>query len=96
MLSPFTWWNDTFINLPLAYITANILNKTFPRGFLCAFLAAYWLTNLVGIILMYVGARGLAPRGLIKDKFHVILITIALYSIIFGFLIKLGIIRPFS
>lgn len=96
MLSPFTWWNDAFVNLPLAYIIAGLFNKLLSGRFLPAFLTAYWLTNLLGIILMYIGASGLfSIRGLVKNKIWVVLITVIIYSIISAFLIGAKIIKPF-
>lgn len=56
LLSPLCWWNDLIINLPVAY----------GFGYLCHWIAAdwalpgtivgYWLSNLLGILLMQVGA----------------------------------------
>lgn len=91
LLSPFTWWNDAFVNLPLAYLGANLMNKLLPKSFAPAFLISYWLTNVLGIALMHVGVK----QGAAKDRgcrFSWIIILI--YSIISAFLIGFKIIRP--
>lgn len=95
MLSPFTWWNDTFVNLPLAYAGAGFFNRFFPGAFLGAFLVFYWLTNFLGIFLMYAGASGLYPKRLLKDKIWIVTGTVIVYSIAASFLIWLKIINPF-
>ena len=56
MLSPLSWWNDLFFNLPIAY----------GFGYLCSFfsqdlllpcsIVGYWISNILGILLMQVGA----------------------------------------
>ena len=95
ILSPFTWWNDTFVNLPLAYVSASFFTKFFPGAFLAVFLIFYWLTNFLGILLMYIGAGGLSPKWLLRNKILYVLITVAVYSIISGVLIGSKIIKPF-
>jgi hypothetical protein len=94
-LSPFSWWNDFFINLPLAYVAANFLNRNFPDAFLKVFLVSYWITNFLGIMLMYAGASGLYPKHLLRDKIWAIITTVIVYSIAASLLIWLKIIRPF-
>jgi hypothetical protein len=104
ILSPFTWWNDAFVNLPLSYLAASFINRSSAYSFLYAFLISYWLTNVLGIVLMYVGASGIslgfaerrAAKGLIKNKIWVLVTTITIYSIIAAFIIRLGIVRPFN
>lgn len=62
ILSPLSWWNDLWINLPLAYAVANLAHAAGARMFLPTFIAAYWATNLLGLILMHVGIRGAATE----------------------------------
>jgi hypothetical protein len=59
VLSPFSWWNDLFINLPLSWVGAWIIGKIvhlfIPIShtvFLVFFLLCYWLTNISGLLLM--------------------------------------------
>jgi hypothetical protein len=83
------------VNLPLAYVGASFFNRFFPGAFLGAFLVFYWLTNFFGVALMYIGAASLYPKGLLRDKIWVVIITVIIYSIAASLLITLKIIRPF-
>lgn len=33
ILSPLTWWNAQFVNIPLSYLLANLLFYIFPLHF---------------------------------------------------------------
>lgn len=57
MLSPLSWWNDLFINIPLAYLFAAVCSFIYSGFFLPAFVVGYWLTNILGFILMHHGLR---------------------------------------
>jgi hypothetical protein len=57
VLSPLSWWNDLYVNLPLAYLAANVAYHVHPRLFLPMFAGAYWFTNLLGLLLLHWGAR---------------------------------------
>ncbi len=63
VLSPLSWWNDLYVNLPLAYLAANLAHRVHPRLFAVAFTGAYWLTNVLGLVLMQWGARRAAGSG---------------------------------
>ena len=59
ILSPLSWWNDMVVNVPLAYgfaIPFSLLNE---RLFLPAFIIGYWLTNVLGFVLLHKGVAGL-------------------------------------
>jgi hypothetical protein len=55
LLSPMSWWNDLFFNLPIAY-GFGYLCSLFSQNLLlpCA-IAGYWLSNVLGILLMQAG-----------------------------------------
>jgi hypothetical protein len=57
LLSPFTWWNDAFINIPLSYILASLIFYVIPLPFKWLVIVIYWFTNLVGLFFMYAGGR---------------------------------------
>ena len=62
ILSPLSWWNDAFVNLPLAYafgFVCALFNREF---FLPATIFGYWLTNIAGLVLMHHGLRGALHR----------------------------------
>mgnify|MGYP001810130825 FL=1 len=52
LLSPFCWWNDLVINLPLAYGFGWLLKLCNPTWFVPGLVAGYWLSNVAGIVLM--------------------------------------------
>ncbi len=56
MLSPLCWWNDLVFNLPIAYGFGYICSLIFPDLLIPCTFFGYWLSNLVGILLMQWGA----------------------------------------
>ena len=56
LLSPLCWWNDLIFNLPVAYGVGYLFSQVSSNWFLGGTIAGYWLSNLVGILLMQVGA----------------------------------------
>jgi hypothetical protein len=97
LLSPLSWWNDLFINIPLALAAAWLVSLVWPQMFTAAFVAAYWLTNLLGLVLLQKGAhqawRGkhspYSACGLGKDA----LVALG-YTGLILLLVKLHVLRP--
>ncbi|HXG48733.1 MAG TPA: hypothetical protein VNO52_14000 [Methylomirabilota bacterium] len=98
LLSPLSWWNDAFINVPLAYGFASLVSWPFPEAFEISWIAGYWLTNVLGLVLMQKGARHLARpeasrtytrRDLLKD----ILVSLA-YTALIAVLIISKVLKP--
>lgn len=56
LLSPLCWWNDLVFNLPVAYGFGSLCKLLSPDWLLPGTIVGYWLSNLVGIGLMQVGA----------------------------------------
>lgn len=56
MLSPLSWWNDLFFNLPIAYVCGYAIGWAYPDAFLPGAIAGYWLSNVLGILMMQSGA----------------------------------------
>jgi hypothetical protein len=50
LLSPLSWWNDIFLNLPLAYLFGSVFGWFSRTLFLPMFVLGYWLTNVAGFI----------------------------------------------
>ena len=57
MLSPLSRWNDLFVNIPLALAFAWVVSLCYRPAFQAAVITGYWLTNIVGLILMHKGAE---------------------------------------
>lgn len=95
LLSPVTFWNDAFINIPLAYLIASLVVKVFSVDFLSAVLASYWLSNAVGIVMMYA-----AGKSLLRDKANPLrevlklFLVVVIYSAILLLIGKAGILKP--
>ena len=100
LLSPLCWWNDLVINLPLAWLTGRLLAVWHASWFTPGLLIGYWLTNLVGILLMQFSALDAfrdadQPRTPRRDIVGGLLTSTA-YSVAVFALIKLGILHvPF-
>ena len=55
MLSPLSWWNDLFFNLPIAYGFGYLASWIAPDWFLPFTILGYWISNVLGIIMMQIG-----------------------------------------
>lgn len=55
MLSPLSWWNDLFFNLPIAYVVGYLISWVQPNWFLPGTIVGYWLSNVLGIVMMQMG-----------------------------------------
>lgn len=55
LLSPLCWWNDLVFNLPISYGFGKIVGIFNPNWLIPASIVGYWLSNIIGIILMQLG-----------------------------------------
>jgi hypothetical protein len=55
LLSPLSWWNDLLFNLPIAYGFGYVCNLVVPGVLVPAAIAGYWISNVLGIVLMQAG-----------------------------------------
>lgn len=55
LLSPLCWWNDLIINLPIAYGFGQLCSLLASNLLIPGAIAGYWLSNIVGIMLMQTG-----------------------------------------
>ena len=97
LLSPLSWWNDLFINVPLAVGFAWVVSLVYKPAFIAAAIAGYWLTNILGFVLLQKGAqkalsredKAYTRRSLVRD----ILISL-LYTLLIVILVRVGWIKP--
>lgn len=97
MLSPLSWWNDLLVNVPLALAFAWVVSLAYSPAFEPSLIAGYWLTNVLGLVLLHKGAQKLLPgeekpysrRELLKD----VAISLA-YTALIVVLMKLGVFKP--
>jgi hypothetical protein len=101
MLSPLSWWNDLFVNVPLALAFAWIVSRIYRPAFEVAWITGYWLTNVLGLLLLHKGVKMMASRegppqkysrrDLLKD-----IVVSLLYTLLIVILIKFRIIQPIT
>ena len=97
MLSPLSWWNDLFVNIPLALAFAWLVSLFWPAVFTASFVLGYWLTNVLGLILMQKGAqqtlsdkpKPYSRRQLVAD----LGISLA-YTLLIVALVQHGVLKP--
>lgn len=96
ILSPLSWWNDAFINFPLAYLLGNLMNHFFSGGFEIGMIGAYWLSNLAGILFMLWGGSRLLGKKPPQKRELWISVGISLaYTLVLYLLMRWGMVRPF-
>lgn len=99
MLSPLSWWNDMFVNLPLALVFAWVVSAFYRPAFEVSVVVGYWLTNVAGLVLMHKGAqrmltekeRKYSKRDLLRDVGISLLYTGLIVA-----LIKFGVLKPIT
>lgn len=93
LLSPLTWWNDLLVNLPLAWALASAVSWASPRLFAPALVVAYWLTNLLGLLLMGFGGMRAAGSRPTRARLYALAGSLAYTLLIVG-LVWLGLVKP--
>ena len=100
ILSPLSWWNDAYVNIPIAYVIAWLVSLFRSDLFLYAFIGAYLMTNVLGFVLLQKGiGRTLAKpaservrytsRQFVKD-----LAISVCYTLLMVVLVETGVIKP--
>ena len=98
MLSPLSWWNDLFVNVPLAVGFAWLVSLFYKPAFAACVVIGYWLTNVLGFVLMHKGGQKLlssketgkySRRQLFKDG-----VISLLYTLLILLLVRLRILQP--
>lgn len=96
ILSPLSWWNDAFVNLPLAWLFASAVSLLSRRLFAPGLIAGYWLTNIAGIWLMARGsarALGSTERSRRRELVTSLLAATG-YTVLVVLLIRFGVLKP--
>jgi hypothetical protein len=103
VLSPLSWWNDSFVNLPLAWLFASVVSLASRRLFVPAMILGYWLTNIIGLWLLAKGTVTVASsddkqedKGALKRRLVWSLAAATGYTLLVVVLSLLGILRPLS
>jgi hypothetical protein len=97
MLSPLSWWNDLFVNVPLALAFAWVVSVFYKPAFTPSLVLGYWLTNVVGFILLHKGTQKMLSEKLKpysrRDLLRDVGISL-LYTVLIVALVKFGILQP--
>ena len=83
ILSPLSWWNDMVVNIPLAYIFSLPFSVIHKSLFLPSFILGYWLSNLIGFLMLHWGSANLINQ---KQQNYSITKSIAI-SILYSLLV---------
>ncbi len=97
MLSPLSWWNDLFVNVPIALAFAWLVSWFYPPAFGTLLVIGYWLTNVLGFFLMHKGAEQIVseePRRYSWRNLRRDVGISLLYTALIVVLVELGILRP--
>jgi len=94
ILSPLTWWNDLVVNVPLAYLISIPFSLINEKLFLPGFIIGYWLTNLLGFLLLHWGSQGLIKKKYAVPNIKQSLIMSIIYSVLIVIIVMLGWLAP--
>jgi hypothetical protein len=83
LLSPLCWWNDLLFNLPIAYGFGYICSLLSPKLLVPCSVIGYWLTNIVGILLMQLGSTDVFQKESQERNLKKELLTGVISSTIF-------------
>ncbi len=97
ILSPLSFWNDAFVNIPIAYVIGLLFGAFSRKFFLPGMVLGYWASNVLGFVLLHKGVVCLGrpkeslmkfSRGqLIRDGIISLAYTVGMIILVkFGFL----------
>ena len=93
ILSPLTWWNDLFVNIPISYVIASIISKIMGEDYFPELIvSAYLFTNILGFLLMHIS---ISWGRISRRKLLIDIIIATGYTILVYVLALLGYIKPF-
>jgi hypothetical protein len=99
LLSPLSWWNDAFINIPLALLFAWLVSFVYKPAFTASLILGYWLTNVIGLVLMHKGARQMLSNepatGTRRELLTDIIVSL-IYTVVIVVLVKWEILKPLA
>lgn len=89
-LSPLSWWNDLVVNVPLAYIFALPFSLMDERLFPVSFILGYFLSNLIGFMLLHKGLAGVLRKSQPHFNLKQTLWVTIFYTLLLVVLVILG------
>ena len=96
ILSPLSFWNDIYVNIPIAYVFGLLFALVSKDLFLTFMIIGYWITNILGLILMHWGVKDVVSKSGKKytknDALKDVVISV-FYTLVIVVLVMLGILR---
>ena len=87
-LSPLSPWNDLFTNIPMAYGFGFLFSIISESLFLPMAVVGYWISNILGFILMHYGYVVIQEKGYsFKENWKSYVLWTTLYTAIIAALI---------
>ncbi len=99
MLSPLSWWNDLFVNVPLALAFAWVVSLVYRPAFQASLILGYWLTNVAGFVLMHKGIHQVVTEKGGKYTWRHLARDVGislLYTALIVVLVQMGILKPIA
>ena len=99
MLSPLSWWNDLFVNVPLALAFAWVVSLFSKPAFEVLVVIGYWLTNVLGFVLLHKGGAQMLtenPRKYCRRDLARDVGVSLLYTVLILVLIKIHLLKPIT
>lgn len=98
LLSPLSWWNDLYVNFPLAYFFAYSVSLIDPKYFAASLIVFYLTSNVLGLILFHNGVATVLPGNSEKTKndrrkLLIKIIVAVVYTTIIIFLVNFDILK---
>lgn len=88
LLSPLSWWNDLFFNMPVAYGFGYLCSLFDARLLVPCSIVGYWISNILGIVLMQAGVMDVFQNQPTERNFKKELLTglasSTVYTLIIG------------
>ena len=97
LLSPLSWWNDLYVNIPIAYVVAWLVSLADKRLFDVSLIFFYWMTNLAGLLLLHKGITVVVKEqeeiGQLRKRIILDVILSFVYSGILALLVYYGVLK---
>ncbi|MEJ2508654.1 MAG: hypothetical protein P8009_04080 [Gammaproteobacteria bacterium] len=90
VLSPLSWWNDLFVNVPLAYLFSLPFALIDEALYLPSFILGYWLSNILGLVLLHNGIGGVLRGRRVAFRLRAHLLWSLLYTVLIAAVVWLG------
>ena len=96
ILSPLSWWNDAFVNIPISYAVASLIALIDRKLFTSSFILTYLVTNIVGLVMLHYGVEGVVKEKvtLTRRKILEYIVVSTVYTLAISILALNDIIGP--